>query len=97
MIDSRKSFSIMNFRNIIEEEIEVIKVNFPERVSNFEKLKGNTNKFSAYCNYLAQRNDQKKYYAEDIREKNFECDVCLKTFRTKKSLLLHKKIFITVL
>jgi len=60
MIDGGKIFSTMNFRNIIEEEIEVIKVNFPERVSNFEKLRGTTNKFSAYCNYLAQRNDHQK-------------------------------------
>ena len=91
LINSGQTFSSMIFRNIIEEEFEVIKINFPDRVSNFEELRGNTKKFGNYCSYVAKRNDLRKYYAEDTRERNFECDVCLKCFRTKKAVLGHQK------
>ena len=81
-VKSGHHFDLPVLWKIIQEEAEIIKINFPER--NLEMKKSFTRTF-------AKRHALHKYFSEDLRERNYECDVCFKKFTFKNTLVKHQK------
>lgn len=81
-VKSGHHFDLPVLWKIIQEEAEIIKINFPER--NLEMKKSFTRTF-------AKRHALHKYFSEDLRERHYECDVCFKKFTFKNTLVKHQK------
>ena len=79
-------------REIFREELEVIKVNFPERTERIQKLMDHKGYCIDFARRFALRHNLKKYFPEDTRERPYECDVCLKRFTFKNTLVKHTKV-----
>ena len=77
-------------REVIREELEVLKVNFPGREDINTLLENSSNLYS-FVLIFAKRNGLKKYYPEDNKERNYECDICFKRFTFKNSMVSHRK------
>lgn len=77
-------------KHIIEQEVERIKLKYPERNIVMSKVKGADENF---VRHFADRNDLKKYLVSISKKlkKEFECDVCFKGFTMKNSMDLHQK------
>ena len=71
-------------KKLVDEEAEIIKINFPDR--SLERI----NERNFIFNFM-RRHDLKKYFPEDNKVRNFECDVCYKCFTYKNALVLHQK------
>ena len=82
IINSGKNFNSKVFRQIVKEEVDTININFPER-----NLKMN----HTMALRLAYRNELHKFFPEDNKLRDFECEVCCKKFTFKKSLVYHQK------
>ena len=67
--------------------MNVILVNFPDRETDLNRVKNN----SVFTFNFAKRHDLLKFYPEDEKERNFECDVCFKRFTYKNAMVAHKK------
>ena len=78
-------------KNLIEEEFEVIKVNFPERSEQIDYMLKNHDRFQSFREYFMKKHGVKKYFSGDDKERNFECDICFKRFRFKNSMEFHRK------
>ena len=78
-LDSR-TVKLRKLRKIIQEEIEIIRINFPERRG--------LNDIRNFCYAFIRRHDLDKYYKKDG---NFQCDVCFKGFTMKNAMVLHQK------
>ena len=52
----------------------------------------NPNRFQSFCSYFIGKHDLRKYFAEDNRERNFECNICLDRFSTSYQLKYHRKV-----
>ena len=83
-----KTHSII--KETVREEMEIIKVNFPDRHDISSILESST-KLSTFVNGFSNRNVLKRFFPEDKRERNFQCDVCLKTFTFKNSMVKHQQ------
>ena len=75
-------FDLTVLRKIIDEEVEIIKVNFPDRELKLDDW---------FIRNFANRHELKKYFPEDNKVRNFECDVCFKKFVLKNALVRHQK------
>jgi len=76
-------------REVIREELEIIKINFPERSDRIQKMMNVY--FKSYARTFALKHRLNKYFPEDTRERNWECDICLKRFTFKNCLVKHQK------
>ena len=91
IVHSGQNFDSGVLKQLIIEEFEVIKVNFPEKSSKINSLIGNHPYFLKFTICFAKKNDLKKYFSEDTRQRNFECDICCKKFTFKNCLVKHQK------
>jgi len=74
-------------RNLLSQEIEMIKVNFPERslIGDGEKV------FVNFCYSFVKRHNLNKYFPKD-KVRHYQCDVCFKSFTFKNALVKHQKV-----
>ena len=86
IVDRGENLTHKILQEIIMEEAEVLKINFPERESELDRMHIKSFTFS-----FAMRHDLRQFYAKDEKERNFECDVCYKRFTYKNAMVLHKK------
>ena len=91
LVDQGQNFDLAVLKTLLKEEIEIITVNFPERIDLKEFLV-DANKISSYLNPFIARHDLRKYFPEDTRQRLFECDVCFKKFTFKNTLVKHQKV-----
>ena len=73
-------------KETVKEELEIVKVNFPERDDVSSMLENNT-KFTSFVTNFTRRNGLRRFFPEDKRERNYECDVCFKKFTLKNSMV----------
>ena len=82
LVKSGQYFDSKVFRQIVQDEVDIININFPER-----NLKLNNN----FVQKLYYRTELNKFFPEDNKVRDFECDVCFKKFTYKKTLVSHQK------
>ena len=88
-IEKGLAFTSKELKHIIEQEVERIKLKYPERNIVMSKVKGADENF---VRHFADRNDLKKYLVvKKLIKKEFECDVCFKGFTMKNAMDLHQK------
>ena len=82
-------------KKIFFEEIETLKINFPERAETLDKLKGKDNKTNHVRRFIERYNlckesdkERKKYLDEN---RTVECEVCHKLYTNKKYILKHMR------
>ena len=83
-----KTYAII--KETVREEMEIIKVNFPERLDISSVLESSS-KLNSFVHRFSNRNVLKRFFPEDKRERNFQCDVCFKTYTLKKHMVKHQQ------
>lgn len=81
-VSNGQHFDLSVLRKIIDEEVEIIKINFPDRDLKLDDW---------FVRNFANRHELKRYFPEDNKIRNFECDICLKKFVLKNALVRHQK------
>jgi len=77
-------------KKIFFEEIETLKINFPERVETLDELKYlHVRRFIDRYNLCKESEEERKKYLDENR--TFECEVCHKLFTNKKYILKHMR------
>ena len=77
-------------KKIFLEEIEILKINFPERAETLHKMKWrNIKDFIDRHNLCKESYEQRKKYLDEKR--TFECEVCHKLYSNKKYILKHMR------
>ena len=91
IINSGQTFDRKIMKTLFEEEFEIIKVNFPDKSSMIDKLIKNPAKFQGFRERFMKKHRLKRDFPEDLRERNYECDICFKKFTFKNSMIGHRK------
>ena len=77
-------------KKIFFEEIEILKINFPERREMLDQMnKGFVRYFINRHNLCKESDEQRKKYLEEKR--TWECEVCHKLYSNKKYILQHMR------
>jgi len=77
-------------KKIFFEEIETLKINFPERVETLDEVTYNhLRRFIDRYNLCKESDEERKKYLDENR--TFECEVCHKLFTNKKYILKHMR------
>ena len=77
-------------KKIFLEEIEILKINFPERAETLDKMNwGNIKAFIDRHTLCKESYEQRKKYLDEKR--TFECEVCHKLYSNKKYILKHMR------
>ena len=82
IVNSGQNFDRKVLWKIIEDDVEIININFPDR---------NIQMSSDLVRHLAERNELDKFFPKDKKARDFQCDVCCKKFTWKKAMILHQK------
>ena len=91
MANGAQVLNLSIVKQYIEEEIEIIKIDFPDRRDFLQDLMNHSGRFQAVVFRFAEKNGLRKYFPEDTRERLFQCDVCFKKFTFKNALVKHQK------
>ena len=77
-------------KKIYLEEIEILKINFPERAEMLGQMnKMNVRAFIDRHNLCKEYEEQRRRYLDEKR--SFECEVCHKLYSDKKYILKHMR------
>ena len=97
MSDGGRSLSYKFITEMLAQEIEIIRINEPERNLNISKKSG-TKLTDKFMRSFAQRNGLTKFIVQNNeasleyrRLNGSECDICCKKFTTEKNMRDHKK------
>ena len=82
IVKNGQYFDLKVLKQIIEEEINTININFSDR---------NIRMTNNFVQYFANKYELKKFVPEDNKVRDFECEVCLKKFTFKKAMIAHQK------
>ena len=75
---------------VFHEEVEILKINFPEREATLNKMGRDMAKQFAMRHDLCKESDQqRRKYLEEKR--TFECEVCHQLYSDKKYILRHMR------
>ena len=72
-------------KKLIHEEIEIIKINFPERLLIDKQA------FANFSYSFIKKHSLNKYFPEDVKVRHWRCDVCFKAFTMKNAMVHHQK------
>ena len=77
-------------KKVFHEEVEILKINFPERETTLNKMGRDMAKQFAMRHGLCKESDQqRRKYLEEKR--TFECEVCHQLYSDKKYILRHMR------
>ena len=91
--DGGKNLSYKLITDILNQEIEIIRINEPDRAFIVNDM-GGSKITDRYMRIFAKRNGLDKYVNRDrekMRQSGSECDICYKKFTTDKNMRDHRK------